>query len=288
MTCFHPRGAWRQASGEVRVGTAVDLANPDTFGHFHVPCGQCIGCRADRAQDWALRIIHESQLYGLENSFITLTYDDEHVPNGYELKLTDWQLFAKRLRHTGTFRFYACGEYGDDFGRPHFHACLFGRSFRDDRTYWRTNEHGNKIFRSKTLEAAWKNGYAEIGNLDYKAAAYVARYCMKKLTGPETAKYGGRRPPFAIMSRGGRKGTGGIGKRWLDRYMDDVYPHDEVVLNGRKHRPPRYYDDQLDPVELERIKDKRLKKAKENAHEYTPSRLAEKQENMKRAWNRKR
>lgn len=292
MPCFNPRGAWKDAQGQVHVGRAVDLA--ETFGsahpnfQFHVPCGQCIGCRADRAQDWTLRILHEAQLYGLENSFITLTYDDAHVPKGYQLELTDWQLFAKRLRHTGPFRFYAVGEYGDDLGRPHFHACLFGRSFRDDRSYWRTNEHGDKIYRSPTLEKAWKNGYAEIGNLEYKSAAYVARYCMKKLTGPETSRYQGRTPPFAVMSRGGQTGFGGIGKRWLDHFMDDVYPHDEVVTKGRKHRPPRYYDQQLDDQVLQQLKEKRIAKAKEHKENNTPQRLKEREEHMRITWKRKR
>ena len=66
------------------------------------------------------------------NSFVTLTYDDDHLPEYNSLNYKHFQDFMKRLRksHNGV-RFYMCGEYGEDFSRPHYHALLFNCFFPD-------------------------------------------------------------------------------------------------------------------------------------------------------------
>ena len=46
-----------------------------------IPCGQCIGCRIRQREDWTTRIELEARDYPREQVwFITLTYDDNHVP----------------------------------------------------------------------------------------------------------------------------------------------------------------------------------------------------------------
>lgn len=192
------------------------------------------------------------------NCFITLTYDDEQLPKHGSLHYRDFQLFLKRLRkHTGAsgLRFYMCGEYGSNFGRPHYHACIFGHDF-EDRYYWRTTSGGSKSYRSPTLEKLWTQGNSEIGTVTFESAAYIARYCVQKITGPMAKwAYGPCTPEFNQMSRGQ-----GIGKSWLEKYLPDVYPNDYVIARGAKSKPPKYYDKHLakiDPILLGQIKESR-------------------------------
>jgi hypothetical protein len=157
--------------------------------------------------------------------------------------------------------FYMCGEYGEDFSRPHFHACLFGVNF-SDRDLVGVSEAGSHIFRCETLEKLWGKGYAYVGDLTFESAAYTARYIMKKITGdmadehykyviPDTGEVIWRTPEFNRMSL-----KPAIGKRFLETFMTDIYPHDRVVLNGSKSKPPRYYDKyyaKFNPLEFEAI-----------------------------------
>lgn len=212
-------------------------------------------------------MIHESQMHE-RNSFVTLTYDKENQPPDGSLKVEDWQRFAKRLRKTlGPFRFYHCGEYGETNGRPHYHAALFGIDFTKDRVLLRV-ERGTKLYTSPLLRQIWGHGHVTAGQLTYQSAAYVARYVMKKLTGKMAEEYGPLRPPYATMSR-----RPGIGSTWLEKFHTDVYPSDEVIHNGRKFKPPRYYDEKLTPEQLVRVKNKRKDKAAERAEQLTPEKL---------------
>lgn len=202
-----------------------------------VPCGQCIGCRLESSRQWMIRIVHESKMHEA-NSFVTLTYDDEHLPKDGSLQLEDWQKFAKRLRKTvGPFRFYHCGEYGETTGRPHYHAAVFGLDFEEDRELY-NDVGGHKQFTSGRLERTWGKGFAVIGSLTYDSASYVASYVTKKITGGKAeAHYEGRRPEYSTMSR-----RPGIGKGYFDKWADQMYPRDEVIVKGHKMRPPKYYD----------------------------------------------
>ncbi len=223
--------------------------------------------------------MHEASLHA-DTSFITLTYDDEHVPRFGSLLMDDWQKFFKRLRkRTGKVRFFGCGEYGEQFGRPHYHACLFGQRFAD-RIPW-TTRGGHEVFRSPLLESVWTYGQSEVGSLTFESAAYVARYCVKKITGPlarehyecvdpETGEVGSRLPEFSTMSR-----RPGIGAGWYDLYSEEVYPSDEVIVNGFPSKPPRFYDRLLEAsspeVALEIRNERRRSRSREDE---TPARLA--------------
>lgn len=236
--------------------------------------------------------MHEASLHK-ENAFITLTYDEAHVPDR-GLQYRDFQLFMKRLRkHAGNknIRFYMCGEYGEDFGRPHYHALIFGERF-GDRVFWRTSESGEKSFRSASLERLWKLGNSEVGDVTHQSAAYVARYCMKKVTGPNAKYHYGvdpddpdkflRTPEFARMSLGGRDAKGGIGADWYRLYSGDLYPHDFAVgQNGKEMKVPKYYDKMLkrdDPDLMDQIKEDRVMRGLSVASDNTPERLAVKEE----------
>lgn len=201
------------------------------------------------------------------NSFITLTYNKEHLPKDASLHVEHWQAFAKRLRkQTGPFRYFHCGEYGDQNHRPHYHACLFGIDFASDRVLLRQTQHSD-LYTSPLLQQAWGQGYVTVGNLTYESAAYVARYCMKKLTAPNI-DYQGRTPEYVTMSR-----RPGIGSTWFDQFHNDVYPADEIIHNGRTFRPPRFYDEKLSEEMLQQIKNNRADKAARSAIDLTPDRL---------------
>lgn len=227
-----------------------------------LPCGRCVGCRDRRAREWALRCVHEAQMH-THNSFITLTYSPEDLPNDGGLRIGDFQRFCKRLRkRMGAFRFYHCGEYGEQNLRPHYHAILFGLDFHQDRVQVQATPYPR--FRSETLTEIWGLGHTDIGSVTYESAAYVARYVHKGSSSgarlqadstdvvdkytrvdPATGETWQVPPEYSTMSRGGRGGQGGIGAPWFRKYHGDVYPSDQVVHNGRKFPVPRFYDEQF-------------------------------------------
>ena len=193
----------------------------------------------------------------------------------------------KRLRKQfgKGIRFYMCGEYGEELDRPHYHACLFGVDFAADRSLW-SNRNGYKLFRSPTLEVLWPFGHSTIGELNFETAAYTARYVMKKITGdlaedhyrkvdPVTGEVYQLVPEFNRMSL--KPGIGGL---FFDRFHTDIYPHDYVVVNGSKAKPPRYYDkrfDKIDPLAFDDLKGDRELAAYEMRSDNTPERLAVKE-----------
>ncbi len=228
-----------------------------------------------------MRCVHEAQMHS-NNSFITLTYDDEHLPEWGSLVLRDWQLFVKRLRKKSKpFRFYHCGEYGDQRGRPHYHAILFGLDF-PDQVYEET-KNGNKLYSSPTLSDAWQDqGICRVGAMTFQSAAYVARYCMKKINNDqaeehyevvntETGETSQLKPEYSTMSR-----RPGIGSSWFAKYHSDIFPSDQCVINGKVTRPPKYYDSQYeisDPAALGNTKDRRRARARPHRANNTYERL---------------
>lgn len=273
MPCFFPLKAFR------RVGGGVSFSPRGAGLRLELPCGQCRGCRFERSRQWALRCVHEAQLHK-QNSFVTLTYDGDHLPADGGLHVSDWQRFAKRLRKAaGPFRFFHCGEYGEENLRPHYHACIFGLDFSLDRIHLR-GEGRNRLYFSSLLTRTWGLGHCAVGELNYDSAAYVARYVMKKMTGPEgrvayervdpvTGEVFDVAPPYVTMSR-----RPGVGSLWFDRFKSDVYPSDEVVHLGRRFRPPRFYDGKLPEEELDALKEKRARRVALRREDLTPERLA--------------
>lgn len=278
MACFHPLSAWQRKSGEI-----VFKEPADGLRALSLPCGQCVGCRLERSREMAVRIMHEASMWD-DCCFVTLTYDELE---SYSLVYRHFQLFMKKLRkkYVQHIRFFMCGEYGDQFGRPHFHACLFGVSF-PDREYLRTLPSGFKIYRSAILESIWTKGYSSIGDVTFDSAAYVARYCMKKVTGnnahihynrvhPVTGEDVQLEPEFSHMSL-----KPGIGYNWFEKYCREVYPVDQVVMNGKVLTPPRRYDEWMKSMpevfsEIDRIdvETSRIDKAMLSEHDNTAERL---------------
>jgi hypothetical protein len=233
MPCYYP------------VGTHDKFMRP-----LFRPCGRCIGCRLEVSRQWAVRCVHESQLHD-ESAFVTLTYNEDNLPVDGSISKQTLHHFIRRLRHhahPAKIRYFACGEYGKNLSRPHYHILIFGFDFSDKYLFYldpkRASKkkwikgHDHTLYRSNSLEKLWTYGFSSIGDLTYESANYCARYVCKKINGKMfESHYKNRTPEFALMSR-----RPGIGAPWLKKYLGDVYPKDYFTINGRKHSPPRYYD----------------------------------------------
>lgn len=101
MACFYPLAAWQTDDGDIVFKERGAIKRALTL-----PCGQCVGCRLERSRQWAVRCMHEASLYD-QNAFVTLTYDQDHLPESGSLRYRDFQLFCKRARDKlGPFRFF--------------------------------------------------------------------------------------------------------------------------------------------------------------------------------------
>lgn len=272
MPCYRPLEAWRSKqlnpTGKRNIVFRREDALDPTFP-IELPCGQCIGCKLERSRQWAIRCIHEASLHQ-DNCFITLTYNQENLPADGSVNVEHFQLFMKRLRHHfkgQTIRFFHCGEYGDENERPHYHAILFNVDFPDKKLYKIDND--NRTYTSETLERLWTHGFCIIGNVTFESAAYVARYITKKVTGNKADDhYKGRKPEYITMSR-----RPGIAADFLKKWKDDIYPHDYVIVNGKKVGVPKFYDNQLEKEVLDELKKKRKFAAYEHHENTTAKRL---------------
>ena len=279
MPCFHPIQAWKTEDG-------IKFYNPykDNRNHkgFKIPCRQCTGCRSEYSRQWAMRILHESSLHP-NNIFITLTYDNEHLPEYGTLVKKHFQDFMKRLRkkyNKKKIRYYQCGEYGENFGRPNYHAIIFNHIFPDME---KVRGKHKDLYTSETLKKIWGKGHVSIGTVNFETAAYVANYVQKKINGKnkqehyelvdyDTGEIVERQQEYATMSR-----RPGIAGDWLAKYQDDVYPSDFITINGKKMKPPKAYDRQYEllyPEIMADIKKDRRKMMDEMSHLFTKEALA--------------
>ena len=285
MPCYHPMQGYRS-----RADGKTIVFNP-THGWVDrpltIPCGQCVGCRLERSRQWAVRCVHEASLHE-DNCFITLTYNNESLPEDGSLNKKHFQDFMKRLRKkykNKKIRYYHCGEYGDKNFRPHYHAIIFGLEFDDQKLF--TVNNGEKLYTSEKLEKLWPFGFSTIGTVTFESAAYVARYVMKKVNGKNAKNHYERVdsntgeiyilvPEYNTMSR-----RPGIAAGWFDKYKDDVYPSDNIHLREKTFRPPKFYDkmyEHLMPNEMEKIKKQRMINMQKHATDNTSERLEVKEQ----------
>jgi len=266
MPCTSPLHGWQPQNG----GQPVFTKGPPrpSYKKIIVPCNQCGDCRTKRLSDWGQRCVHHASLYE-ENSFLTLTYDDAHLPDNGSLNKPDLQKFFKRLRIKYAPRhisYYACGEYGERTQRAHYHVCLFNLDFKDKIAFRKIGDH--TLYLSDQLTEIWGHGNTSVGSLTYQTACYTAAYIMKRTLGKGCPKYvkldeetGELRPlvqPFAVMSL-----RPAIGRDWINKYSADIYGNEKdfIVQNTRKMKPARYYDkiyDTINPQAMKKIKDNRI------------------------------
>lgn len=184
------------------------------------------------------------------SSFLTLTFDDQHLPKFGQLEKKPLVDFFKRLRYFyGPFRYVACGEYGELHRRPHYHVALFGMDFASDRLLYREARGGQPLYTSSSLSRAWTAGNALIGDLTFESAAYIARYITKRVQGPgasplplacdpDTGELVMPNPEFLLCSR-----RPFIGYDWWRQYgYKDSFVHGRVITaQGTPAPVPRAY-----------------------------------------------
>lgn len=282
MACTRPLHGYKAPGGKVSFSPRSGFTD---LPSVTVKCGQCLGCRMEKKRAWAIRAVHEAQMHA-QTSFLTLTYDDDHLPEDRSIDVRHWQLFAKKLRKKmGPFRFLHCGEYGEKNLRPHYHAIIFGHDFHKDRTVF-SRKKGKPLWISQELTDTWENGFSTIGTVTFDSAAYVASYCVKKASGRQSQEIYERvrkdtgevwqvKPEYATMSR-----RPGLGYSWYQKFKKDVYPEDVVIQKGQVFRPPAYYDTLLEKEDRqlwEKIQAKRKKIVKSDRNYQDPSRLEAKE-----------
>lgn len=251
MPCFRPLTAFRVPG---RKGVEWSESKAGKAGvQISLPCGQCVGCRRDKAEEWGLRCVHEAKAHPPGTChFVTSTYSDDHLPANGSLSMVEHQQYMRRLRYRFGQRvpYLACGEMGSERGRPHFHHCLFGLPL-DDLKPWRKSSMGGPVFKSAALEEVWGKGFVDVQPLTFENAVYTCKYIMKRFTGqavpkacvrphPVTGELHEVEPEFLVMSK-----HPGIGAAWFEQFGRDAFPSDFLVHDGAKHRVPRYYLKQL-------------------------------------------
>lgn len=194
------------------------------------PCGKCLECRKSRVNSWFVRL--KSEMASCDTAFfITLTYDDMHVPFsvlGYDtLDYTDTQKYWKRVRKampkgSKKIKYFLVGEYGSKTYRPHYHAIVFNAD-------------------EFVLRNSWHLGMSHIGSVTDASLYYTLKYCFKNIIFDDDDD-DDRVKSKALMSKN-------LGLSYLS---DDVvkYYHDDVsrpmrLLGNRIVGLPRYYRDKI-------------------------------------------
>lgn len=197
-----------------------------------VPCGKCLECRKRRASGWSFRLRKEEERSS-SSLFITLTYNNETIqknitPNGFlTLKKRDLQLFFKRLRKSHPkhckLKYYAVGEYGGKFRRPHYHIILFNAD-------------------EELIADAWGMGNVHFGQVSAASVGYTLKYVSKKGEVPRH-KRDDRLPEFQLMSK--KMGDNYLTQAVRKYHKKDLFNRFCIEDEGKKLAMPRYYKDKI-------------------------------------------
>lgn len=219
----------------------------------YAPCGQCIACRLNYGKLWSIRMMEELKNHD-KACFATLTYDDNHLPFNHLLCKRHLQLFWKLLRKKRRIRYFACGEYGDKFGRPHYHAIIYGVSPTE----------------ADLIESCWPHGHVKLGFVTEDSCAYVAKYMTKKLNGRALQQKLEEDPnyqnEFVLMSR--RPGIGADLSPAMIQYLRDngIYYRKGVMSGLPRYWKEKFYIDVpcgkkhlINEVNASKILERRLK-----------------------------
>lgn len=205
------------------------------YAHIPLPCGRCPNCVARRISAWSFRLMVEDR-QSHSSLFVTLTYGDDSLPrtisNYKTLSRRDVQLFCKRLRKLqphDKIKYYAVGEYGSKFWRPHYHAIIF-------------NADPDKVERAWSLGGRGI-GLVHIGNVTGASIGYCLKYMAKPSRIPLHAK-DDRVPEFALMSK--RLGANYLDQAQIAWHKNSLEKRMYCVApGGVKLSMPRYYKDKI-------------------------------------------
>lgn len=303
LSCYHPLHAWPTgcltAAGKTEyliTGFSDPPIPPQSVikTGYHgkpvtIPCGQCIGCRIDRSREWANRCLMELESHPEGGYFLTLTYNDMHLPWSWyadpytgeaqpslTLDRRDVQLFIKRLRRaTGqSLRYFGCGEYGPRTMRPHYHLIIFGLVLDDLEPLPGRSSQGYTYYRSKLVEDCWSFGMRDQYRHDVSPTVYDDRGRPRKVTSTagyvvvgaiswETCAYTARYVTKKLTGDAAQyydyfnitppfsmmSLKPGIG---ADFYRPEIYEHEHIVLStptGGRKFRPPKYFDRMFDIE---------------------------------------
>lgn len=221
-----------------------------------IPCGKCIGCRADKQKLWTERITSEAK--GKRNSFITLTYREANqnygkdgiTPTLNKKQIKDW---LDNLRHqikaiknfpkksTKNFKYFLIGEYGGKLKRPHAHAIIIGLDFHDFK---------------KTFEKIWKYGIVDVKPLEEGRIKYLTKYMMKSQSGglaEEMYDNKGIERPFMLVSKK-------MGTKYIQEHTEEINKNGYIQEGLRKIQIPSYFKNLVFKYDLESITAREQKK----------------------------
>lgn len=227
-------------------------------GVREVPCGKCLNCKKRRISNWSFRLMQEDKV-AISSYFLTLTYDLEHCPitkNGFmDLRKRDLQNFFKRLRfqhgddNAGrTLKYYAVGEYGGRYMRPHYHIILFnarlevvlGSKLAGNVERGVIELDGKRPFMCE----AWSPrdtpiGHITVGKVSEASVGYTMKYISKPSRVP-VHRNDDRTPEFSLMSKG--LGESYLTKAMVEWHKADLESRQYCLLkDGKKISLPRYY-----------------------------------------------
>lgn len=259
VACVEPLLAYRHPSVGIRLFSRTlferfsQMSDYEGWKPLLLPCGRCIGCRMSAARDWAIRCTFESQQWKTQ-SFVTYTYRDAHCPQFLRKDHLSGSIKRLRARLDSRIKFFACGEYGEEKGRPHYHALLFG------------------VSDLARIQASWPFGFVQVKPVTPERIAYTAGYVSKKfdtmyqgqngeVVDQETGEILIPQREFRLMSRGGRSGTGiGGDVRKFHRSW-----RNEAIWQGKAVPVPRYLheswrknasDEELVALQEERMRER--------------------------------
>lgn len=207
-----------------------DLNNQNQY--VTVPCGKCLPCLKRRASHWSFRLNEEAKISSSAH-FLTLTYEIcPSSKNGYNtLVKKDFQDFLKRLRKlcpTNKLKYYACGEYGSQTQRPHYHAIILNlpRSIGQN---------------PQLMDQTWGHGHTMSVSSNQLTINYVVGYMNKGRFTPES-EHDDRLPEFSLMSKK-------MGMNYLTPQMVKYYKDRRVACivkeGGQIMSMPRYYKEKI-------------------------------------------
>lgn len=227
------------------------------------------------------------------NWFITLTYAEEHltineeytdkngitwtieendkatlVPEDLHRFINTFRQIMLREYGVSGIRFLACGEYGEQNLRPHYHIIFLNCPLPAKTFYNVRIKNGNMYYQNTIIERAWTKGISNICEATWNTMSYTARYITKKINGELEADVywsNGIEKEFFRVSR-----DPGIGKPYYEIYKDKIYDYDRIMIKNLSgvhyEKPPKYFDDLLKEEDPDRWREIKWKREKEGAN----------------------